>query len=718
MIYLKKCYILLGLFVFIISYYRAQENIVDSSAYRGIIKEFNKLLNTNRSLALIAADKMENLSLKNNDLYFLSDANYKKALVFYYNNDFNRAKVYAGRAINDAKISENNTILLKATNLTGAIYYNFGDLRKSEYYYLEKIKIAKSINDTSQELNTYYNISLIYFQQGNYLKSVDYNFKALQYFQRVDDTINIITSLHSIGFTYMNLEDIPSAMKFYTKAAFYAKRVNENYELVGIYIDISTAYSLKSQFNMAYNYINMAIEISIKSKDDYHYTIALNNKSGYLIKQKKYTEALVLSKEAGELNLKANRKLALCEVYENTSNAFLGLNRLDSALIYVNRGYGIASDLKQTKSLYVYSGIISSIYEAKHNTDSAFKYFKLFFAFNDSLKKENQLRGIAQKEFLFEKQNQEQLRAKEKQFSDAKLQKQKQINFIIIFASILISVFLVIGIINYRQKQKANALVLLQKRVLEEKGRQITESLTYAKRLQEAILPPIDFINKSIQDFFILYCPKDIVAGDFYWAEKVNNLFFIAAADSTGHGVPGAMVSVVCSNALNRAVKEFKLIETGKILDKTREIVLETFEKSLSDVKDGMDISILCIDTKNNCAFWSGANNPLWYVQNGILHEIKANKQSICKTELPMPFTTHKIESVLHTTFYLFTDGYADQFGGPKGKKYKYKQLKDVLELAASSSVKDQHQILFEKFNEWKGILEQVDDVCVIGIKL
>ncbi|MDP2387884.1 MAG: SpoIIE family protein phosphatase [Bacteroidota bacterium] len=271
-----------------------------------------------------------------------------------------------------------------------------------------------------------------------------------------------------------------------------------------------------------------------------------------------------------------------------------------------------------------------------------------------------------------------------------------------------------------------------QKHLVEEKQKEILDSITYAKRLQEAILPAQGAVDKQLPNNFILYTPKDLVAGDFYWMEVVTKdekeITFIAAADSTGHGVPGAMVSVVCSNALNRAVLEFKLTNTGEILDKTRELVLETFSKSSSDVKDGMDISMLAVIRKNGEVSevnWSGANNPLWYTcpakENESpteLVEVKANKQPIGKTDNPTPFTTHVIPYVQGTSFYLFTDGYADQFGGPKGKKFKYKQLEELLlEISVEGMVK-QKEILNSKFEEWKSGIEQVDDVCIIGLNL
>jgi serine phosphatase RsbU (regulator of sigma subunit) len=283
-----------------------------------------------------------------------------------------------------------------------------------------------------------------------------------------------------------------------------------------------------------------------------------------------------------------------------------------------------------------------------------------------------------------------------------------------------------------------------QKNLLQDKQKEILDSIHYAKRLQEAILPPLTFIDEHVPKNFVLYQPKDVVAGDFYWAETKDNKFFIAAADCTGHGVPGAMVSVVCSNALNRTVNEFGITDTGKILDKTRELVLETFAKGNAEVKDGMDISLLCIDKQNNKAFWSGANNSLWYVSYPVtssevekstdagldsarpdtnvglanLIEIKADKQPIGKTDHAKPFTTHEIALQEGMLFYLFTDGYADQFGGPKGKKFKYKPLNELLLTNFHLPLEEQKIHLKNIFDTWKGDLEQVDDVCVIGVKI
>ncbi len=276
-----------------------------------------------------------------------------------------------------------------------------------------------------------------------------------------------------------------------------------------------------------------------------------------------------------------------------------------------------------------------------------------------------------------------------------------------------------------------------QKHIIEEKNKEVLDSITYAKRLQEAILPSVVDIRAALPDAFILYLPKDIVAGDFYWFEKLvdetgNSFLLFAAADSTGHGVPGAMVSVVCSNALHRTVNEFKIYEPGKILTKTRELVLETFAKSQSDVKDGMDISLISLEfgvvssetstphsaLRTPNLNFAGANNSAWIIRNGELVELKADRQPVGKTEFPKPFTNHIFQLEKGDLIYMLTDGFPDQFGGPKGKKFMSANLKKLLLSIRDLKMSEQEKIIHEAFETWKGELEQVDDVCVVGIRI
>jgi len=265
-----------------------------------------------------------------------------------------------------------------------------------------------------------------------------------------------------------------------------------------------------------------------------------------------------------------------------------------------------------------------------------------------------------------------------------------------------------------------NRKIETQRGLLEEKNKEITDSITYAKRIQEAILPPLRNVMESLPNSFVFYKPKDIVAGDFYWMECIGEWVVFAAADCTGHGVPGAMVSVVCNNALNRSVREFGLTEPAAILDKTLELVIEQFETSDDEVKDGMDIALCALNTTTRALQFAGAQNPLWIKRatSSELEEIKGDKQPIGKYSDPKPFTNHTLQLEAGDAFYIFSDGYADQFGGPKGKKLKYKPFKELLLSINDKPMEERKQIIDQHFETWKGDLEQVDDVCVIGVRV
>lgn len=278
--------------------------------------------------------------------------------------------------------------------------------------------------------------------------------------------------------------------------------------------------------------------------------------------------------------------------------------------------------------------------------------------------------------------------------------------------------------LDVKNKELVNQKEEIEKQhtLLEETHKEIKDSINYAKRIQEAILPTHETISKNIPDNFILYKPKDVVAGDFYWIQDVENGFVFAAADCTGHGVPGAMVSVVCYNALNRAVREFGLGSPNHILDKTREIVLETFQQNSAQVNDGMDASLVFISKADSqgCRriLFSGANNSLTIVRKNEMIELEGDKQPVGNYKDAKPFAVKEFTCHPGDIIYLFTDGYADQFGGPKGKKLKSKVLKEILLNISGEKLAVQRQKLIQFLDEWKGDLEQLDDISVFGFKV
>lgn len=270
--------------------------------------------------------------------------------------------------------------------------------------------------------------------------------------------------------------------------------------------------------------------------------------------------------------------------------------------------------------------------------------------------------------------------------------------------------------------QKRTRRIERQKEIIEARNKDITDSIRYAQRIQEAILPPMETVRAWLPDSFVLYKPKDIVSGDFYWMHQAGNRTYFAAVDCTGHGVPGAMVSVMGANGLNRCVKEFGLKHPHAILDKLAELVAENFETSNTAVNDGMDLALCCLREEQGQLIleYAGANNPLWVIRKDaeVAEVIRADKQPIGRYEHRKPYTNHEVKLSKGDTIYVFSDGYADQFGGEQQKKLKTKNFRELLLAMQDQPMPRQLHKLDAFFEDWKGELEQLDDVCVIGVRV
>jgi serine phosphatase RsbU (regulator of sigma subunit) len=262
------------------------------------------------------------------------------------------------------------------------------------------------------------------------------------------------------------------------------------------------------------------------------------------------------------------------------------------------------------------------------------------------------------------------------------------------------------------------AEVVAQKEELAEKNKDITDSIKYAKRIQVAILPP----KIPFNDTFVLFKPKDIVSGDFYWIEIVDNKEFIAAVDCTGHGVPGAFMSIIGSNLLNKIVKEHSIHQPGEILNILNQELIKSLKSAEEKeaVYDGMDLALICFNRNASELEYAGAYNPLLLLRNGDIQEIKADRFSIGRSSVARKtknFTNHKVNIEKNDSIYIFSDGYADQFGGETGKKFKLKPLKELLLAINDKPMMEQKNILDSTIEAWRGDIEQVDDILIIGRK-
>lgn len=626
-----------------------------------------------------------------------------------------------------ANTSGNKRLIAYSLNTIGSAYNYIGNNDSSIYYHELALPIQESIHDELGMGRSLTNIGIAYTSKGLNDKAIKCFLEAEQKFIKVKFDVGLAKLYNSLGSLFYNINDFNNSINYYRKAIIISEKLDDSVLSYSLKVNLANVYSsvnrhkealtlytegyniakADSSFsdlimvcnNMCHEYLELgnnqtaqkyseeALQIIRNHEiEDYFKTTSFSNHADLLAREGRYAEAVVYVDSALKM-LQASPEL----------NKEIGLKYQLGKMLYksgnYNRSYEVLIDalnLKDTlyrKNLEEKLSEINTIHEVE--------------------KKENQILTLSESQ-----------------------KKQKIINYLLAGVVVVSLTFLIVAIRNYRRKQRDNEIIRRQKNdvsaknvIIENKQKEIIDSITYAKRLQDAILPSDHYRQEYLKESFIFYQPKDIVAGDFYWMEKAGNYLYVAAADSTGHGVPGAMVSVVCSNALNRSLLEFQLTETGAILDKTRELVISTFEKSASEVKDGMDISLLRIDlttlSLNTVALqWSGANNPLYYTSESSVAIIKADKQPIGKSDSNAPFSSHSLHLNKGEMVYLITDGYADQFGGPQGKKFKYRPLQELLFSIKAKTMEGQLSELKTVFSNWKNNLEQVDDVTVIGIRL
>ncbi len=589
----------------------------------------------------------------------------------------------------------------------GLIYYNQANYTRSLQYRLDALKIFVELKNQPLIARCYSDIGNINYVQYNYPKSLEYFEKALAICDTLKDEAGIAKNYNNIGLIYIDKKDFPRAFEYILKALKVYEKTEMKLEIGSCYSNIAVIYSHLKDFPLAIQYYKNAIKIKEEIGDDTGLAACYVNIGSLNENMKNYQEAIKYSSIGIEIAKK--------------------INDLDN----IRLGYGVLAncyeDLGDYKNAFTFAIQFKSLTDSIYNIENAKQMsdLKTNFAVQQ---KESELKAKAKAE-----------QDKQAAVADAEKKRQQTITYFfisILFIVLIASVFLWNRYkVTQRQKniiEKQKDLVQKQKQKVEEKNKEILDSIQYAKRLQNAILPNNKLVKEFIADSFIFFRPKDIVAGDFYWLYPIKKsngetIILIAAADCTGHGVPGAMVSVVCANALNRAVKEMGIQEPGKILDTVSNFVIETFVQnenarvlSEGEVSDGMDISLASINLTSGELLWAGANNSLIVVKNNSseMVEIKPDKQPVGLYENSKPFTTHSMTLEKGSMMYLFSDGYADQFGGERGKKLMKANFNKFLLQIASMSSDQQLKEMENHFETWKGEQQQVDDICVIGVRM
>ncbi len=646
-----------------------------------------------------------------------------------------------------------------ALNTKGTCYYLKDDFKNAILFYSQSLQKYKQVKDISGIASIHNNLGNIYKEQGLLVKAIESYNSSLKIAEKLKDQPGIASSLNNIGILYAEQDKYQTAKTYYLKSISIRKKMGEEgrEDLSKPINNIGSVLQDEKDYFGAIKYYGMSQKLDKEFGNIIGEVTSIGNIAG-------------IYKELGNRELKINKKLA--EYYYQKSfdlseevlskskdlgdNTVIVTTYLNLAQLYDIRGESKKSLEFGQKAyrLAVKIGAITYVRDAcevlyrthkKNGEDKlSLEKFEEFVKLNDSILSIENKDGIIHQSYQYKYDQQfakdSVLQVRERQVVAAHFNQERTQRIALYGGMFLVLVFSIFIYKRYKVTFSQKELISLkeqetsrQKALLEVKNKEIMDSITYAKRIQSAILPPAKIVKEYLKESFVLYKPRDIVAGDFYWMEQIQDGIIFAAADCTGHGVPGAMVSVVCNNALNRTVREYGLTVPGEILDKARELIISEFDQTDDDMKDGMDISLCTMEFEPSIIFfdssertgvtlkWAGANNPLWILRDNQIIEYKANKQPIGVYFDPFPFTTHEIELKKNDIIYIFTDGFQDQFGGnqrEEGKKFKVSRMKELFLSIADKQMSEQKELLDLAFETWKRDLEQVDDVCVIGVKI
>ena len=682
-------------------------------------KYMSVMLNTLGSVYALKGEFGESIKLyhealaiqqKTNDHYGVAKTYNNIGYIYRNQNNFTAALDYQLKSIAmQEKYNLKDFKLITLVNI-GITYQELNDYNLAIKYYLKGLKIAEEAKDAVQITDIQNNIGLIYIDQNDYVKALKLYQKNFEIYEKANNKLGLAMSFLNIGVCYVHMNNRDSALANYAKALSYFEQLDDKPHIIKTLNNIGIIHQKNQDFNDALYYFQKSLSMS-KGMDSKKDIAASLGNIGYIFKQQNklaeakqyYEQSFEIAQQSGSIDEISNSASFLWDYYKATHQFEKSLRMFE---IYVQTKDSISNDIKQKEML---KASMKFMYEKKATADSV-----------------NTAKQIEIKNVELNKQR-----------IQIKAKRNEQIALILGLALVIIFSGFLYN--RFRLIQHQKVIIENAHQSLAIKSKEVLDSINYSKRIQTAILPPERMVKEYLQDSFILYLPKDIVAGDFYWMEKIGNKIFVAACDCTGHGVPGALVSVVCNNALNRAVHEFGERLPGKIFDKTRALVLESFAKSDEEVKDGMDASLAVFDMeqfhqktpdenshlKSIKLEWAVANNPLWIIRNtngnAELIEIKADKQPIGKGDENKPFNTHQINLMKGDTVYLFTDGFADQFGtyeNNKVKKMTKARYRELLLSISNLPMQEQHKKLLTFYENFKGNLEQIDDVCIIGVRV
>ena len=677
----------------------------------------NKALENDRKAG---SRKAEALSLNNIGNVFLKQGLYDKAIANY------------ERSLEVRQDIDDLEGVASSLNNLGLVYKNQGDLDRALAYYQNAYKIFEQTNDKIGLANAMNNIGIVFRGNGNQERALDSFLKALDIFQELGNNMGEANTLNNIGNIYYQQEKFEQALEFYERSLTISQQLGDKSSVAGKLSNIGGVYLVLGNKQKALESTEKALAIQKRIGDDQGQISTLNNLGAYFKEENDldkslgyFLEAEKVQKRIGDHSYSTITLSSIGEIYKDRKQPQLGLK-------YLSRALREAKEYGSTENQINVYDKLSQTYADAGDFKRSYDYQQLAKVTRDSLDRVVSARELAEMQIKFEseqKQREIELLGKEKEVQDLKLTKQITVRNMIIAFSILAVLMLILIYGRYRTKKRANEEldrknqeIEQQKKTVEEKNWEITSSIEYAKRIQDAIMPSMAEIHASLPHSFVFYRPKGIVSGDFYWFSKRDNTSYIAAVDCTGHGVPGAFLSMIGNDHLNQIVNTEWRRKPDEILNRLHHEIQATLKQKhgFSENHDGMDVALCAIDHEKNVLHFASANRYLYLIRNGELTETKGDHFNIggIMHEDVRHYTLHNIPLQKGDTFYVFSDGVSDQFGGEGSKKFGYRRLKETLMEMHQLPMPEQKQTFEKTMLDWMGTNDQIDDFLLIGIRV
>jgi serine phosphatase RsbU (regulator of sigma subunit) len=606
---------------------------------------------------------------------------------------------------------------------------NYGEGLKS-YFMAERL--LKELGNKKFLSQLYYWIADDYEYESNFNNAITYFIKSSDNAEESKVNMYRMDSKIRLGSVFVSIGDPEKAMPYF-KSAFDLATTNKDTVFIIQSLDgIAGIQRIQKEFELSLKTNLRVLELSKKIKDsikiaEVHYAIGQ-----LFFDQEKYEDALAQFITAYNQFISTGDRRIIADGLYAIANVYLKERKYPEALSYYKRFFDLSTSIGLPEMVAEAEQGMSNTYEQTGNYKSALELNKKSNAINDSIKDFKKTREVAQNEIQYQFDKKEAIEKAEQDKKDTvaaqELQHQKFIRNASVAGFLLMLALAFFILRSYNEKKKANHIISqqkieveLQKDITEEKNREIIASINYAKLIQSAVLPASADFHSRFPDSFVLFKPKAIVSGDFYWMQEINNFIYYATADCTGHGVPGGFMSMLGSSFLNEIILERNITEPSEILNMLRDKIIVALKQKgeIGENQDGMDIVICRIDRQFQTLTYAAANNPVWIIHDGQLSEYPCDKQpvGISIGEIKS-FTQKSISLNQGDCIYSFSDGFADQFGGSEGKKFKSKPFKNLLISICTLPMSEQKTIINSTFDDWKGELEQIDDVCVIGIRV